>query len=137
MYVFKLECTRWDTFIRIFITVLYLKSCRSQLWIWRSQISGLLAPLRVASKTAFAIVKSTMDTPNSSNTVLLVLNWTLNLYAHIHVFQGYLQKDIFLNRSAGNKLLSSIYDLLFQFTYIKRRTFWVLHLFTFVSRISR
>ena len=44
-----------------------------QLWIWRSQISILLAPLRVASNTAFATVKSTIDTSNSSITVLLFL----------------------------------------------------------------
>jgi hypothetical protein len=42
---------------------------------WRSQISVLLAPLRVASNTAFAILKSTIDTSNSSNTVLLFLNF--------------------------------------------------------------
>jgi hypothetical protein len=28
LYVFKLVCTRWEIFIRIGITVLYLKSCR-------------------------------------------------------------------------------------------------------------
>jgi hypothetical protein len=60
LYVFKLVCTRWENFIRIGITVLYLKSCRCQLWIWRSQISVWLAQLRVASKTAFATVKSTL-----------------------------------------------------------------------------
>ena len=38
-------CTRWENFIRIWITVQYLKSWRCQLWIWRSQISVLLAPL--------------------------------------------------------------------------------------------
>ena len=74
LYVFKLLCTRWENFIRIGITVLYLKSCRCQLWIWRSQISVLLAPLHVASKTAFATVKSTIETSNSSNAVLLFLN---------------------------------------------------------------
>jgi hypothetical protein len=37
------------------------------------QISVLLAPLRVASKTAFVTVKPTIDTSNSSNTVLLFL----------------------------------------------------------------
>ena len=42
--------------------------------IWRSQISVLMAPLRVAIKTAFATVKSTIYTSNSSNTVLLFLN---------------------------------------------------------------
>ena len=50
LYVFKLVCTRRENFIRIGITVLYLKSCRCQLWIWRSQIFVLLAPLRVAVK---------------------------------------------------------------------------------------
>jgi hypothetical protein len=50
---------------------MYLKSCQCQLW---SQISVLMALLRVASKTAFATVKSTIDTSNSSNTVLLYLN---------------------------------------------------------------
>ena len=45
-------------------------------WIWRSQISVLLAPLRVASKTAYATVKSTINTSNSSNTVLLFINST-------------------------------------------------------------
>jgi hypothetical protein len=49
LFVFKLVCTRWENFIRIGITVLYCKSCRCQLWIWRSQISVLLAPLRFAS----------------------------------------------------------------------------------------
>ena len=68
-------CTRWENFIRIGITVLYLKSCRCQLWIWRSQVSVLLTPLRVASKTAFATVKFTIDTSNSSNTVLLFLKY--------------------------------------------------------------
>jgi hypothetical protein len=28
-----LVCTRWENFIRIGINVLYLKSCRCQLWI--------------------------------------------------------------------------------------------------------
>ena len=60
--------------MRIGITVLYLKSCRCQLWIELLQISVLLAPPRVASKTAFATIKSTIDTSNSSNTVLLFLN---------------------------------------------------------------
>jgi hypothetical protein len=41
----------------------------------RSQISILLAPLCVASKTAFETIKSTIDTSNSSNTVLLFLNY--------------------------------------------------------------
>jgi hypothetical protein len=69
-----------------------LKSCRCQLWIWRSQISVLLAPScqcqlwiwrlqmpfywrREAEpvKQIFATVKSTIDTDNSSNTVLLFL----------------------------------------------------------------
>ena len=68
LYVFKLVCTQWENFIRIGITVLYL------IWIWRLQISVLLAPLCVASKTAFATVKSTIDTSNSSNTVTLFLN---------------------------------------------------------------
>ena len=54
-------CTRWENFIRIGITVLYLKSCQCQLWIC------------TASKTAFATIKSTIDTSNSSNTVLLFL----------------------------------------------------------------
>jgi len=76
LYVFKLVCTLWENFIRIGITVLYLKSWRCQLWIWRSQISVLPAPLRVAGKTAFATVKSTIDTSNSSNTVLLFLKYT-------------------------------------------------------------
>ena len=40
------------------------------------QISVLLAPLCVASKTAFATIKSTIDTSNSSNTVLLYLKCT-------------------------------------------------------------
>jgi hypothetical protein len=53
LYVFKLVCTRWENFIRIGITVLYLKSWRCQLWIWRSQISVLLAPLRVPLKRHF------------------------------------------------------------------------------------
>ena len=53
------------------ITVLYLKSCLCQLWIWRSQTSVLLALLRVARKTPFAIIKSTIDTSNSSNTVVI------------------------------------------------------------------
>jgi len=38
IYFFKLVCTRWENFIRIGITVLYLKSCRCQLWILPSQI---------------------------------------------------------------------------------------------------
>jgi hypothetical protein len=50
----EIYMTRWENFIRIGITVLYLKSCQCQLWIWRSQISVLLALLRVVSKTAFA-----------------------------------------------------------------------------------
>ena len=37
MYVFKLVCTHWENFIRIGITVLYLKSCRCQLWIWANK----------------------------------------------------------------------------------------------------
>jgi len=65
-------CTRWENFIRI---VLYLKSCRCQLWLWRSQISILLALLRVAGKTAFATVNFTIDTSNFSNTVLLFLKY--------------------------------------------------------------
>ena len=81
LYVFKLVCTRWENFIRIGITVLYLKCCQCQLWIWRSQISILLAPLCVASETAFAAIKSTIDTSNSSNTVLLFLNLS-SLAAH-------------------------------------------------------
>ena len=44
-------------------TVFEELSC--QLWIWRSQIS---------SKTTFATVKSTINTSNSSNTVVLFLN---------------------------------------------------------------
>ena len=48
-----------------------------QLWIWRSQLSVLLPPLSVASKTAFATIKSTIDTSNSSQTVLLFLNYIL------------------------------------------------------------
>jgi hypothetical protein len=36
---------------------------------------GKKAPLRVVSKTAFATVKSTIDTFNSSNTVLLFLDF--------------------------------------------------------------
>ena len=43
--------------------------------IWRSQISVLLSPLRVASKTAFATVKLPIDGGNSSTTVLLFLNY--------------------------------------------------------------
>ena len=43
----------------------------------------LLAPLRVARKTAFATVKSTIDTSNSSNTVLLFLN---SLHFKLEVF---------------------------------------------------
>ena len=33
LYVFKLVCTRWEKFIRIGITVLFLKSCQCQMWI--------------------------------------------------------------------------------------------------------
>jgi hypothetical protein len=40
-------------------------------------ISVLLASFCVASKTAFATVKSTIDTSNSSNTVLIVYSWFL------------------------------------------------------------
>jgi hypothetical protein len=47
LYVFKLVCTRWENFIRIGITVLYLKSYQCQLWIWRSQISVLLSPVKL------------------------------------------------------------------------------------------
>jgi hypothetical protein len=78
LYVFKLVCTHYENFIRIGISVLYLKCCRCQLWIWRSQISVLLAPLRVASKTAFATIESTIDTSNSSNTVLYSLILSTN-----------------------------------------------------------
>ena len=39
MSLFKLVCTRWENCIRMWITVLYLKSCRCQLWTWRFQIS--------------------------------------------------------------------------------------------------
>jgi hypothetical protein len=46
LYVFKLVCTRRENFIRIGITVLYLKSCRCQLWIWRSQISAWASPVK-------------------------------------------------------------------------------------------
>ena len=47
-------------------TILYLQSWRCQLWIWRSQMQFSL-------KRIFATVKSTIDTDNSSNTVLLFL----------------------------------------------------------------
>ena len=56
-----------------------MKSCRCQLWIWRSQLSVLLALLRVASKTAFATIKSTIDTSNSSNTWFFYFDfWCFN-----------------------------------------------------------
>jgi hypothetical protein len=58
--------------------VVYVPKSFSQLWIWRSQISVLLASLCVASKTAFATVKFTIDTSNSSNTVLLFLKYMFN-----------------------------------------------------------
>jgi hypothetical protein len=47
VHIFRHLCMHWENFIRIGITVLYLKSCRCQLWIWWSQISVLLAPFRV------------------------------------------------------------------------------------------
>jgi hypothetical protein len=64
-------------------SVYTLGECRCQLWIGLSQISVLLAPLRVASKTAFVTVKSTIDINNSSNTVLLLLKYTALLQQHI------------------------------------------------------
>ena len=42
----------------------------------------LRAPLRVASKTVFATIKSTKDTSNSLNTVLLFLNSTFSVIKH-------------------------------------------------------
>ena len=51
--VFQLVCTCWENFIRIGITVQYLKSCRCQVWISWSQVSVLLAQLLVDSKTAY------------------------------------------------------------------------------------
>ena len=70
---FQTSVYMWENFIRIGIAVLYLKSWRCQLWIWRSQISVLLAPFRVASKTAFATVKSTIDTLRFASPVKLHL----------------------------------------------------------------
>ena len=101
-------CTRWENFLRIGITVLYLKSCRCQLWIWRSQISVLLGPLRVASKTAFATIKSTTDTFNSSNTVLLFLNWSRldRYYQHYPIFCF-----LFINESEKTSIKKTIAKL--------------------------
>jgi hypothetical protein len=74
-YVFKLVCTRWENFIRIGITVLYLKSCRCQLWIWLSQISVYW--LRFASKTDNCDHQIHKWHLQLSNTVLLFLNFTI------------------------------------------------------------
>jgi hypothetical protein len=79
MYVFKLVCTRWENFIRIGITVLYLlrnnilylKSWRCQLWIWWSQMPFYWRCEAEPVKQIFTTIKSTIDTNNSSNTVLL------------------------------------------------------------------
>ena len=57
------------------ITVLYLKSLKCQLWISRSQIPFYWRRDPEPVKQIFATVKSTIDTYNSSNTVLLFLFW--------------------------------------------------------------
>ena len=49
----------------------------------------VLAPLRVASKKAFATVKSTIDNSNSSNTVLLFLKYqSLFIDTDIIIYTG-------------------------------------------------
>jgi hypothetical protein len=83
--IFKLVCSCWENFIRIVITVLYLKSCQCQLWIWRLQISVL---------TAFATIKSTIDTSNSSNTLTVIsVKWRCytkdRAYANLYFISNY------------------------------------------------
>jgi hypothetical protein len=59
---------------------------------WRNVKISAKKKLRVASKMAFVTVKSTIDTSNSSNTVLLFLNlhyMTLNTL-YWHIFNDYL-----------------------------------------------
>jgi hypothetical protein len=70
LYVFKLVCTRWENFIRIGITVLH---------IWRvvgvnCGFDGRKYPFYWLRFTSLVKLKSTIDTSNSSNTVLLFLN---------------------------------------------------------------
>ena len=50
-----------------------MKSCWCQLWIWRSQMQFYWRCEVEPVKLIFATVKSTIDTDNSSNTVLLFL----------------------------------------------------------------
>ena len=88
LYVFKLVCTRWKNFIRIWITVLYLKSCRCQLWTWRFQISVLLISINSENqlslflkqnklfydiqKVMFTMTKTPYLSGNGKTTLLLV-----------------------------------------------------------------
>ena len=70
---------QWDLLYPIFVfaiqtydklrnTVLYLKSWRCQLWIWRSQMPFYWRREAEPLKRIFATIKSTIDTSNSSNT---------------------------------------------------------------------
>ena len=67
-----------------------------------------MAPLRVASKTAFATIKSAIDTPNSSNTVLLFLIFhnieARGLTQEVRVFWSFVILFLILNFTSEGSL---------------------------------
>ena len=62
-------------------------------------MSDTLSPLRVASKTAFVTVKSAIETPNSSNTVLLFLNLNMQYWC----IDGKYKMYVALHRNGGGE----------------------------------